>query len=448
MRRIMRIRPANVTAFAPCIGNIPIMNWNYKISPVHHFLNANMGQQGITTMNQPFSPALSAADLTEAQFDKLTETTEFQHLLQVIGERVEEFEEKRHIPRDVIDLMKKARIFRSATPKKFGGDAMAPHHFLKMVDKIGTVDGSAAWVSAFGSANTYTAALCEEAQAVMYADGPDQVFAGGLHPVQEATRVDGGWQVSGRWKFASGCMGADWIGVGIAGKPQGAEEGAPPTVMMAVAPAAEVEIIESWDVSGMQGTGSHDTTVTDKYYPDMWICERGAPGVVDEPLYKYPAMAYQAQVHAACNLGLARAAIEKAKSVSGAAKIAVGHARLCDRPYYLSGIAECEALLRGARAFFYEAAEEAWDNLMKGDPVTLDQNNMLRLSATNAARVGAEVVQRAYTIAGMGVISKKNPMQRYLRDAMVVTQHAAVTDIVLESAGRVLTGLDAPRGYP
>ncbi|WP_374298336.1 acyl-CoA dehydrogenase family protein [Paracoccus sp. (in: a-proteobacteria)] len=396
-------------------------------------------------MNQPIR-ATSAATLTD--FSRLTETAEFRHLLSEIAARTDEIETGRHVPRDIVALMKAARIFRSSTPSRFGGDAMAPHHFLRMIDKIGTVDGSAAWVAAFGSANTYTAALPEAAQAIMYATGPDQVFAGGLHPVQQATRVDGGWRVSGRWKFASGCKGADWIGVGIAGVPQGAEPDAPPTVMMAVAPASEVEIVECWDVSGMQGTGSHDTTVTDKVYSDMWICERGAPGIFDEPLYRYPAMAYQAQVHAACNLGLARAAIETAKQVSGAAKIAVGHARLCDRAYYLSSIAESEAKLRGARAFFYEAAEAAWDSLLRGDPVSLDENNMLRLSASNAAKVGAEVVQRCYTVAGMGVIAKSNPMQRHLRDAMVVTQHAAVTDMTFENAGRVLVGLDAPRGYP
>ncbi|MGI3171076.1 acyl-CoA dehydrogenase family protein [Pseudooceanicola sp. C21-150M6] len=395
------------------------------------------------------TPALdSVAPADTVDFSRLTETPEFDALLAELTARRDTFEELGHIPRDVIGLMKQARIFRSATPRAFGGDAMAPHHFLKMVDKIGTVDGSAAWVAAFGSANTYTAALPVEAQAIMYADGPDQVFAGGLHPVQDATRVEGGWTVTGRWKFASGCMGADWIGVGISGRAEGAEKGDVPKVMMAVAPAAEVEIVETWDVSGMQGTGSHDTTVTDKFYADMWICERGAPGVIDEPLYRYPALAYQAQVHAACNLGLARAAIDYAKSVSGAAKIMVGHARLCDRGYFLTGLAECEAKLRSARAFFYEAAEAAWESLIKGDPVSVDQTNMLRLSATNAALSGAEVVQTAYRISGMGVISRKSPMQRHMRDAMVVTQHAAVTQMTLEQAGAVLAGLTPPRGFP
>lgn len=396
-------------------------------------------------MNQPITSEGFAA--TPA-FDGLTETAEFQHLLDMIAARIPEIEQGRHIPRDIVQAMKAARIFRSSTPTRFRGDAMAPHHFLKMVDRIATVDGSAAWVAAFGSANTYTAALSEEAQVVMYADSPDQVFAGGLHPVQKAVRVEGGWQVSGQWKFASGCMGADWIGVGIAGVPQGGGPDAPPTVMMAVAPAAEVEIVDSWDVSGMRGTGSHDTRVSDKFYADAWVCERGAPGIFDDPLFRYPAMAYQAQVHAVCNLGLARAAIEAAKAASGAAKIAVGHARLCDRAYYLSGIAQAEATLRSARAFFYDAAETAWVSLLRGDPVSAEENNMLRLSASHAAKAGAEVVRTCYTIAGMGVISATNPMQRYMRDAMVVTQHAAVTEMIFENAGRMLVGLDAPRGYP
>jgi hypothetical protein len=72
---------------------------------------------------------------------------------------------------------------------------------------------------------------------------------------------------------------------------------------MAVAPAQDVEIIDNWHVMGMQGTGSHDLSVTDKFYAEAWTCMRGAPGVIDEPLYRYPSLAYQAQSHAAVNLG-------------------------------------------------------------------------------------------------------------------------------------------------
>lgn len=369
----------------------------------------------------------------------------FIRLLDVIQARRDTFETLRHVPRDVVVAMKQAGIFRSATPPRFGGDAMAPHLFLEMVEAIGKIDGSAAWVAAFGSANTYIAALPVETQAVIYADGPDQVYAGGLYPIHKAERHGDGWKVSGRWKFASGCMGADWIGVGISGP---AADGGAPVVKMAVAPANEVEIIETWEVVGLKGTGSHDTQVTDKFYSDAWTCDRGAPGKFDEPLYRYPPLAYQAQVHAAVNLGLARAALDLALSMSGAAKLMPGQVVLAQRAYFGTGLAESEAKLRAARAFYYETAQQAWDVLQHEAAVPLELNNLLRLSATHAARTALDVVQTCYRIAGMSAAMSANRMQHILRDALVVSQHAALNDATLESAGAVLAGLPAPAGFP
>ncbi|MBT9383567.1 hypothetical protein KM176_06840 [Pseudooceanicola sp. CBS1P-1] len=399
----------------------------------------------LNALAQPPGPVEEAVD-----FSKLTQQPEFLALLDEIRSRRDEIHQKRHVPRDIVAMMKKARIFRSATPTKFGGDAMAPHHFLKMVEKIGEVDGSAAWVAAFGSANTYIAALPDEAQAEIYATGPDQVYAGGLYPLQKAERVDGGWQVSGRWKFASGCMGADWIGVGIVGSDsvQRAAEGLPPEVLMAVAPAAEVEIIETWDVMGMQGTGSHDTQVKDRFYPDMWTCKRGAMGIYDEALYRYPPLAFQAQVHAACNLGLARAALDLATQMSGGAKLMPGAPRLADRAYFRTGLAEGEARMRAARAYYYEMAEKAWDELAHNAEVSPETNNLLRLSASHAARAATDTIQHCFRISGMAAIQEGHQMQRILRDCLVVTQHAALNDVTMENAGAVLSGLPAPAGYP
>lgn len=394
------------------------------------------------------SDAVPQADAVD--FSTLTEQPAFLDLLEEIRKRRDEIHAKRHVPRDIVAKMKAARIFRAATPSKFGGDVMAPHHFLKMVEKIGEVDGSAAWVAAFGSANTYIAALPEEAQAVIYADGPDQVYAGGLYPLKEARRVEGGWQVSGRWKFASGCMGADWIGVGIIGSDHvtRAAEGLPPEVLMAVAPATEVEIVETWNVMGMQGTGSHDTVVTDRFYADMWTCARGTAGIFDDQLYRYPPLAYQAQVHAACNLGLARAALTLAAEMSGGAKLMPGSARLADRGYFRTGLAEGEARLRAARAFYYEMAEKAWDELTHAEEVSLETNNLLRISASHAARAAADTIQQCFRISGMAVIQETHPMQRILRDCLVVTQHAALNDATMDNAGAVLAGMTPPAGYP
>jgi alkylation response protein AidB-like acyl-CoA dehydrogenase len=217
---------------------------------------------------------------------------------------------------------------------------------------------------------------------------------------------------------------------------------------MAVCQAHEVEIIENWDVVGMQGTGSHDTRVTDKFYPSDWTFIRGGAVTIDEPLFRYPAVAYQAEVHASVNVGLARAALDIAASMSGVTKTMTGAPRLADRAYYRIELARAEAVWRSARAFYYETAEAAWASLMAGDPVTPEQANLLRLSATHAAHASADVIQRAYRVAGMSAIHKTHRLQHIVRDSMVVTQHAFLSESTFDNAGAMFAGIPAGPGYP
>ncbi|BBP98542.1 acyl-CoA dehydrogenase [Burkholderia sp. SFA1] len=361
-----------------------------------------------------------------------------------IAQRRDEFDRLSHIPRDVIAKLKRVGIYRAATPERFGGDARAPGEFLEMIERIAVADGSAAWVASFGSANLYLAALPLATQAAIYADGPDQVFAGGLFPVQNVQASPGGYRVNGTWKFASGCKGADWLGVGIGtGKP-GEAPGKPRT---AVFRPHQVEIVENWNVVGMQGTGSHDLRVTDQFVAEDWTFVRGGPSTVDEPLYRYPTIAYAAQVLAVVNLGLARAALDVANQMAGGRKTTTGAPQLADRAYYRIELAKAEAQLRSARAFFYETTDNVWRSIMAGDDVTPDQVSLLRLSATQIAREGADVVNRAYRLGGTMAIYRTHPLQRLMRDAMVVTQHAFLGEGNYDGAGAVFVGVPPIPGY-
>lgn len=372
------------------------------------------------------------------------DSPEMDALIAEVIARRDEFDQLGHVPRDLVATMKKAGIFRSGTPRKFGGEALAPAAFLAMVERISKADGSAGWVAAFGSANTYLAALPVETQRKIYASGPDQVYAGGLYPLQEAKAVPGGWEISGRWHFASGCKGADWIGVGIKDS-SSADDDAPKPALMAVMPAAEIEIIDNWNVVGMQGTGSHDTRLKDKFIAHEWTCARGAAGLIDEPLYRYPALAYQAEVHAAVNIGLARAALDIVTDMAAGAKIMPGALRLADRAYYKIKLGLSEAKWRSARMFFYDACEQAWEQIVAGNTVTEEIDMMLKLSATYAARVSMDVVNDAYQAAGMAAIQRTHRLQRIVRDAMVVTQHAALSELNYESAGALFAKLGIRR---
>jgi alkylation response protein AidB-like acyl-CoA dehydrogenase len=369
-------------------------------------------------------------------------------LIDEVERRRDEFDALSHVPRDMVAKMKRAGIFRASTPKRFGGDALPPPRFLEMLERIAIADGSTAWVAAFGSANTYLASLPVETQAEIYASGPDQVFAGGLYPLQKAERLEGGYRVSGQWRFASGCKGADWIGVGIGGAPAGADDKNAGKPFTAVFPASEVEIVENWNVVGMQGTGSHDLRLKDKYVDERWTFVRGGVALIDEPLYRYPAVSYQAQVHAAVNVGLARAALDLLAGMSGVTKTTTGAPRLADRAYYRSGLAQAEAQWRSARAFFFDAAEASWRTVLAGDPVLPAEANLLRLSATHAAHTCADIVMQAYKMAGVGAIYRESRMQRLVRDSIVVTQHAFLGEGTYDASGAVFVGIPPVTPYP
>ncbi len=363
---------------------------------------------------------------------------EFQRVLDEVRQRRDEFDAGSHVPRDMIERFKQVGIYRAATPKCFGGDALAPALFLQMIERISEADGSAGWVASFGSAGVYLAALPPETLAEIYADSPDLVFAGGLFPLQPAEAVDGGWQVNGTWKFASGCKGADLLGVGI-----GAAGGKPRT---AVFRADQVDIIENWDVVGLKGTGSHDLRVTDKHVDERWTFIRGGAATIDEPLFHYPSIAYAAQVLAVVNLGLARAALDEVSSMAAGSGI-TGAPKMADRAYVRIEIAKAEAQLAAARGFFYNATEQVWNSILAGNPVTPEQTSLLRLSAIHVSQAGAAVVQSAYSLAGTTAIYLRHPLQRYLRDSMVVTQHAFLSEGLYDGAGSVFLGVPPFPGY-
>ncbi|WP_354339689.1 acyl-CoA dehydrogenase family protein [Pseudomonas kilonensis] len=365
-----------------------------------------------------------------------------------IVERRSEFNQLSHVPLDMIEKMKTVGIFRASTPKCFGGDALAPGEFLRIVERISEADGSVGWVTAFGSANIYLASLPPATQDLIYANGPDQVYAGGLYPLQPAKEIENGWEVSGHWRFASGCKGADWIGVGIGGTPANGGGAAAGKPLTAVFPAGEVQIVDNWNVVGMQGTGSHDLKLHKKTVGREWTFVRGSASTIDEPLYRYPSVSYQAQVHAAVNLGLARAALDMVIAMSGSTKTVTGAPRLGDRAYYRSELGKAEAMLRSAQAFFYETADAVWASLLAGNPVTLHQANLLRLSATHAAHTCAEVVMKAYRLAGTAAIFKENRLQWIVRDSMVVTQHAFLGEATYDGAGALFAGIEPTMPYP
>lgn len=365
-------------------------------------------------------------------------------LLHAVRARRHEFARQQHISADIIEAFKHHGIYRALVPHRFGGNQMGPHAFCELIERIAQADGSAGWVASFGMGITYMAALPVSTLQTLYANTPDVVFAAGIFPPQPAPRVPGGYEVSGRWSFSSGCHGATVIGVGIL--PGGGGE-ASPLPRLAVVPAGQLKIVPHWDVIGLTGTGSHDVVADKLVVPEDWTFVRGGASNLDEPMFRYPSLSFAAQVLSVVSLGIARGAIEEVRDIACARPSITGAPRLADRVSAQMDIARCEAQLRSARAFFYDAIDAAWDTLLRGDALSPLQISDLRLSSTHAARTGAEVTRAAQMMVGMTGIYEQSPLSMQVRDSLVVTQHAFMGDITYQNAGAMLFGLKPLPGY-
>lgn len=371
-------------------------------------------------------------------------TAALDRLLSEIRARRDEFTRELQLSQPVIDLMKEAGVFRAMVARRFGGEEWTPAQFLRLIERISIEDGSAGWVASFGFSAVYLSALPIGTLEAIYRNGPDVVFAGGIYPPQTAIRVADGVKVSGRWSWGSGSTGAELIGVGI--KLEGEAGGTLP--LIAVMPRDRVEIVENWNVIGLRGTGSHDMVVKDVIVPDDWVFVRGGGSSLEMPLYRYPTMVLSAQVLAVVGLGVARAALDEIIRIAGGRPSITGAPAMANRPYVQTELARAEAMLRSAKSFFYEMTEESFARISAGE--TLDRRTLalLRLAASNAARAGAEVARAAYTISGTAGVFADSAIARAHQDAIIVPQHAFLSEGTWQSAGAALLGLDTPPGFP
>lgn len=365
-----------------------------------------------------------------------------QPTLDTIRSRRTELHKLGHIPKDIVEQFQSIGLYRAFVPEQFGGSGMSPTEFLQLIETISAADGSAGWVASFGFATKYLSSLPATTLAELYSDNPDVVFAGAVFPPQMAIREGNAYRVNGRWGFGSGCMGASLIGVGI--RTEGEGGGLP---RMAVMPRDNIRIEENWDTIGMFATGSHDLVANDVLVPEEWTLIRGAPPSIDTPAYRYPTMAMATQVLAVVAAGIAREAIDELVRL-GTKQSITGAPTMADRPGVQIALAQMEASLRSARAWFYEETDAMWERVCADDEISAKQIAALRIASTNIAKSGADVTRRAFELAGTTGIFNGHPLSRLLLDALVVAQHAFLNDGTWQSGGAVLLGKTPPPGYP
>jgi indole-3-acetate monooxygenase len=350
-------------------------------------------------------------------------------------------ERERALPQALVDELRATGLMRAGAPAALGALEASPGTTLSGAERIARGDASAGWcVSIAATSSLLSAYLPERGASEIFGDS-DAMAAGVWAPRGRAVIVDGGVRVSGRWSFCSGISHSEWLFAGcVLDDRQAGAEG--PILRVAALPTADLEVLDTWHTSGLRGTGSHDAVAEDLFVPDHHVLSLlDTDPRIDAPLYRFPIFGFFALSIAAAALGNARGAIDDLSELA-AGKTAQGSSRvLAERPATQAAVGEAEAALRAARAFYYEAIEEAWAAAQQEDPVEESLRLGLRLAATHAVRTSAEVARSMYDLGGGTAIYDDSPLQRRFRDAHAATAHFQVNPATWELTGRLLLGL-------
>jgi indole-3-acetate monooxygenase len=213
-----------------------------------------------------------------------------------------------------------------------------------------------------------------------------------------------------------------------------------PVLRVVAIPTAELQVLDTWHTSGLRGTGSHDAVADEVFVPACRTLSLFDDLNVDAPLYRFPIFGFFALSIAAAALGNARGAVDELAQLA-AGKIGQDSKRtLAQRPATQVAVAQAEASLRAARAFYYQAIDDAWRAAHRPEPVSLGLRAALRLAATHAVRTAADITRSMYDLGGGSAIYEDSSLQRRFRDAHTATAHFQVNPTSWELTGRLLLG--------
>ncbi|HLZ69944.1 MAG TPA: acyl-CoA dehydrogenase family protein [Dehalococcoidia bacterium] len=364
-----------------------------------------------------------------------------------VRELAEASEQERDMTPALVEALRAPGLWDATKPAALGGPELELPDFLRIIEELSRADGSTGWTYMIGATTGYLSAFFpEQTTRDLYARYPDLIAGGSIVPRGKAVRVEGGYRISGRFPFGSGIRHTQLMGCGCVVFDGEAPRLGPlglPEAIMALLPTADYQILDTWHVSGLRGTGSTDFAIADAFVPEEY-CMQAFVGRPQRPeaLYQYPLISFLAAEVAPVGLGIARHAIEALGELAQA-KTPTGQTSLLrERAAVQADLARAEALVRSARAFLYETAEETWAMTCAGEMLDERVRALVRLAATTAVLQSAQAVDLLYNAGGATSIYESSPLERCFRDVHALTQHVIVQQPTLETVGKVLLGVE------
>lgn len=365
-------------------------------------------------------------------------------LTPVLRSNAEQTERDRRVAEENVSALRAAGLFRLTTPGEYGGYRLRMVELLPIIAEVGRGCASTGWIVANDAASTsFVEDLSEAARRDMFEDNPDAIVLSTLNiQGSGAKRVDGGFVLSGRFPWSSGCEIADWAYLGIV--PVFGDSAEPTEVVSAVIPIAELTVERTWESAGMAGTGTHTLVAAEVFVPDHRtvvhdITPEAVPGDDDRTAN---IVAGSAQSLASV-VGAAQGALEIV-GAELAERRPIGfvtHSCAAEAPAVQLWFAEATHLIETATLHMNHAAR-ALDEIGHNVPVPWVERARIRMHLTSAHERAREGVERLLDIAGGRGFALANPLQRYWRDIAVAGRHNSLNaPMVVEDYGRALLGI-------
>jgi alkylation response protein AidB-like acyl-CoA dehydrogenase len=367
----------------------------------------------------------------------------------LLEQNAEEADRRRRLPDVTVQALKNQGLCRLMVPKRFGGYETDIHTYIAVMAELGRGCGATSWVVSLVNVCAWLAGLFpERAQQDIWGAQPDAWIAGSLAPHGEATPVDGGWRVTGRWMWASGCLHAQWAACGIHMKD---DQGGMANLGLSLMPMTELGIEDTWFMAGMKGTGSNTILANEVFVPEHRFLPypaafegRYRTEFTDETVYRAALVPITVLILIGSQLGIARAALDH--TIAYASKRGITHTnygRQRESAGFQILVADAAMKIETAHLHAFRAADDL-DRASQSDRhPDLTERARVRTDTALVAKYCREAVELLVSAHGTSSLSDANRMQRLWRDVHVASHHAITEwQVNLEIYGKALLGIE------
>lgn len=358
----------------------------------------------------------------------------------LVEEHRASFDRERKLPDVVFQALAETGLFRLWLPRAFGGPELSPADFMSVVEAASALDGSVGWLVGNGGGMSHIGGYLTEPVARKIFSDPRTLVTAASSAIGAAQKVEGGYRVTGCWPFGSGAHHASHF-MGLASAKD--TDGNDGPLLFCHFERREVDVHDTWRVSGLRATGSCDFEVRDLFVPERHTHLFMAPRPTQDGIvYRLPCISLLAWTVSVVPLGIARGAMDAfAELASRKARQGVG-TLLRDREIVQNNYGRADALHRAARAFLIDAMSELTAASTEGGPRLIEARTVLRTACTHAAETALRIVDMLAADLGAVAIFETSPIERFVRDVHAAVQHIAMSPNNYLVSGRVALGLD------